>query len=106
MISAPLVRVSGRYILELLRKSGTVKLRVVSKNLVVDSGLDRLGSGTTSWTLDTQLSHVAVGTSNVAPANSDTALGNEIERTSDNGGFADTTGTDPAFAYAWAKRTR
>jgi hypothetical protein len=76
------------------------------KNLIVNGGLDLLGSNSTSLS-STFLNYIAVGTGSTAPANTDAGLVSETGvRTNSNGGFADVTGFGPANAYAFLQHTR
>lgn len=72
-------------------------------NLITDAGMDSLG-GTRSITAATNF--LGVGTDNTTPAVGQTSLGAEVGRVSANGGFADSYGTGPDFAYAELVRTR
>lgn len=97
------VRVEGWFELELVHaRSQIVTRRVRFRNLIVNAGMDALG---TSRALDL-MSYCAVGTGNTAPAVTDIALEVELARTNSDGGFPDTKGTAAGNEYAWFKRTR
>lgn len=79
------IGIAGYFIVDLIdAKSGEVKEHYEFPNLITDIGLDQIAQGTTIKTL---IDHLGVGTSATPPAVSDTALGAEVVRTNDNGGF-------------------
>lgn len=79
------VGVAGHFIVDLIdAKSGETKEHYEFPNLIVNLGLDELAQGTSVTTL---FDYLGVGTDGTAPLVGDTALGGEIFRTDDNGGF-------------------
>lgn len=98
--------VRGRFSVELVHAaSGLIKRRLDFDNLVTDAGLDYIASKNG---LSSAVVFVAVGTGSSAPAYSDTTLNAEIARTSNNGGFSETTGSVGSgdnLEYWWWRRT-
>lgn len=86
-------------------KTGLIKRRLTEfPNLIVDAALNAIGNGTT---IDELVEYVAVGTDNTTPDASDTSLGAQVDdRYNDAGGFAETEGSGPAYAYWYYTKTR
>ena len=67
-------------------KNGKVKEERTEKNLVVTTGLVYIAARMTDTNSPTDMSHMAVGTSNTAAAAGQTALGAEVARVALTGG--------------------
>lgn len=76
-------------------RTGDVTWRSTFKNLITDAGLIGLGATFTMY----NLTYLAVGTGNTAPATSQTALGGEIGRTNFDNGTARAEAMGPGNAY-------
>jgi len=72
------LNIKGDVVLVLTDENGNLKQRQEIKNLVVTSGLNYISSKIVSSA--TTVSHMAIGTGNVAPAASQTALASELDR--------------------------
>lgn len=98
--------VRGRFSVELVHAaSGLIKRRLDFDNLVTDAGLDYIAAKNG---FSSAVTFVAVGTGSSAPAYSDTTLNAEITRTSNNGGFSETSGSVGSgdnLEYWWWRRT-
>lgn len=104
------VSIAGYFIVDLIdAKSGEIKEHYEFSNLITDIGLDEIAQGSAIVSLFT---HLGVGTDSTVPTVSDTALGSEVTRTSDQGGFSSLetdggpiTGSDgPLDTPYWFKR--
>jgi len=84
-------QIGGIFTVELIEAAtGRVKQRLEFPNLITDAGLNAIvGQADTAVAL---FIFLGVGTDSTAPVVGDTTLGSEVDRTSSNGGFADTTG--------------
>lgn len=92
IIAPPLViGIKGRYKVELIdAATGKVKRKLEFDNLIVNGGMDALGSGS-NVIPNTLYAYCGVGTGNTTPANTDTALVAEIlPRENNNAGIGDT----------------
>jgi len=98
------VGLEGWFTLELIHaRTGLVVRQLHFRNLITNLGLNLLGSAT----LNTILSHFAVGTSSAAPDVAQVALGAQAGSTNSNGGFADLASAwGVGNAYAFGRRTR
>lgn len=98
--------VRGRFSVELVHAaSGLIKRRLDFDNLVTDAGLDYIAARNG---FSSAVTFVAVGTGSSAPSYSDTTLNAEIARTSNNGGFSETSGSVGSgdnLEYWWRRRT-
>lgn len=81
------LKLKGHVSLVLRGADGSVKQNQEIRNLVVDSGLSVLASRLVGTT-DAVMSHMAVGSGNVAAAAGDTALGGELGRVALTSGLA------------------
>jgi hypothetical protein len=93
------IGLGGRFRLEALRPDGT--RRVLADwfdNLVLDAGLNRIGSGGI-------LSYCRVGTGSTAPANGQTALVNQVAATSSQVGSPATGYDSVGNLYGWVRHT-
>lgn len=73
LIDAP--KVTGMVTLKHLDANGNVLKEQTVKNLVVDTGLAHIAARLKDGSIPAQMSHMALGTSNTAPAANNTALG-------------------------------
>lgn len=98
------VGIEGWFTLTLIHaRSGLIARELRFHNLIVDTGLDLLGTSQ----LDTILSHFAVGTSSTAPNAAQVSLGAQVGITNSSGGFGDQGPTWAAGnTYIYARRTR
>lgn len=74
----PSVRATGRVHIELRDNEGRLQQEVLTKNLVVGTGLYHIADQL-SDSGEAAMSHMAVGTGTSTPALGDTALGNQLE---------------------------
>lgn len=96
------VGVRGWVHVALINKEGKVVHEHVQDNLILDRGLDYILS---SLTIENMINYVAVGTSSVAPSPTQSALGNEVARTTDTlGAGPNLTGT--ILGDGWYRITR
>jgi hypothetical protein len=103
LLAMPDVGISGRFTIELVHaRTGGVARRHEFNNLVVNAGLDVLGTGS----LDSAIAYCAVGTGSTPPTENDVGLEAELTRTNNAGGFSDSSGSAPSYAYYWRRRTR
>ena len=72
------LNIKGDVVLVLTDENGNLKQRQEIKNLVVTTGLDYISDKMVSSA--TTVSHMAIGTNNLAPAASQTALLAELDR--------------------------
>jgi hypothetical protein len=72
------LKVTGNVTLTLFNKDGTLKDTREIKNLVVTTGKEFIAARMVGT--PTEMSHMAIGASNTAAANGDTALGSELGR--------------------------
>lgn len=103
-VDAARVGVEGWFTIQLIHaRSGLIARELRFRNLIVDEGMDLLGAAS----LNSILSHFAVGTSSAAPDVTQTALGAEAGRTNSNGGFGDNVNNwFTGNTYIWSRRTR
>lgn len=87
---------------ELIRKGQVIRKSRLQPNLIVDSGMNGIGS-TKITTLTT---YCGVGTSSTAPAVGQTDLVSPLGRTVNTGGFGDVIASGPNFDYWSYKKTR
>ncbi len=73
------IKIKGDLTLLLVDKFGNIKLNKNYPNLVVNSGKAYIAQRMASNSA-TIMTSIAVGTSNTSPANTNTSLGNEIDR--------------------------
>src|SRR5699024_7964983 len=96
--------VYGRYRLTVRRDEEVIEQTPWFDNLIVDNGLDLLGT----TTFDNCVPYAYVGTDSTAPANTDTSLGAQIAATNSNGpgdtNTSNTTGSPYYFGYKYVKR--
>lgn len=97
-INIPL-EVEGRFRLDVVRPDGSTRTSGWFKNLILNTGLNRIGAAGTGgvWTW------CQVGTSNTAPLPTDTALGNRVAGT--NTRTETSTGVDIPGGYVWRRIT-
>ena len=103
------VGLSGHTRLEIVRPGGIIRRTLSFPNIITNAGLDAIGNGAGGGgdNIVDLLHHCAVGTSNTAPAATDTALGTqEGSRTTGNGGFADAAAIGAGNAFWEFTRTR
>lgn len=93
------VEIEGRFNIEVIRPDGSSRETGWFKNLILNAGLNRLGSAGTGaiWTA------CQVGTDNTAPAVGNTALGARVAGTTTR--QATTTGVDAAGGFVWRRIT-
>lgn len=108
LLSAPTMRMEGWCTAELIHaRTGLIKQRLHFRNLIVDSGLDSLGAGSTRMQDFLGNGYIGVGTGSTAPAANQTALVAPIgTRTNSNGGISDSTGSGTSFSYWYLRVTR
>lgn len=99
------VGIEGWFGWELLRGGKVVQSSGgLHRNLIVDGGMNAIGSGTT---INNLINWCQVGTGTTAPATTDTALAAPLTpRTQNAGGFADVGVTGPSFTYRAVQRNR
>jgi len=105
VVELPPIKIQGIYYIDLIdSESGEIKQHLEFENLITDDGLDLIGTGTS---LDSALTTLAVGSGGSTPSTSDTALDNEVDSTTSDGGYSDvdTVETSPE-EYSSRKRTR
>ncbi len=79
--------VEGYFTVELIHaRTGLVKRRLHFRNLITNTGLNALASGTG---INGLINYLAVGTGSSEPYYTDTTLNAEVARTNFNGGFGD-----------------
>ena len=93
------VEMEGLFNLEVIRPDGSSKQTGWFKNLILNQGLNRLGSAGTGaiWTA------CQVGTDNTTPAVGNTTLGARIAGTSSRS--SSTTGVDSVGGFVWLRNT-
>lgn len=91
------IGLAGRFTLEVFRPDGSRRVRREFDNLILDSGLNQVGSGGI-------VSRARVGTGSTAPAVGQSALVNQVAATSSV--TSSTNGYDSVGnLYGWARRT-
>jgi hypothetical protein len=78
------IKVTGNVLVQLFDKNGNVKEEREIKNLVVTAGKGFIAASMLKTTTNSPaaMSHMAIGATNTAAANGDTALGSELGRVS------------------------
>lgn len=95
---APVVRMRGRYKLEIMKPDGRIRQTIEFPNLITNNGLDILSGsvGSGNWSVA-----CAVGSGNTAPAVTDTALVSLVATTSTQASQSNTIqSTSPYFSTA------
>lgn len=72
------IKATGMVTIQLFNKDGVLVEEKTVKNLVVTSGLNHIAARMTNTGIPTQMTHMALGSSNNTPALSDTALGTQL----------------------------
>lgn len=73
-----LIKATGIVTLQLFGEDGTLLKEQVVKNLVVTAGLGHIAARMANTGIPTQMTHMALGSSNTSPAAGDTALGSQL----------------------------
>lgn len=111
VLDGPVFRVQGFFTVELIdAKTQIVKRRLEFPNMIVNSGLDILGSSSSSDICSTA-PYMAVGTGTTAPAAGQTSLVAEISpssthRTVNGAGFAEVLGSGVSYSYWYRRNVR
>lgn len=105
IVELPSIEIGGYYYVDLIdAKTGKIKQHLEFPNIITDTGLNFVGTGTSLTSLYTIL---AVGTSATLPTVSDTALGAKIATSSNDGGVADVDSTESTpREFSFRRRTR
>jgi hypothetical protein len=88
------LKITGAVSIQVTGKDGTVKATREVKNLVVTTGKEFIAARMVGT--PTEMSHMALGASNTAAANGDTALGSELGRVA----LASDTATGAVVTYS------
>ena len=72
------IKATGVVTLQLFGQDGSLLKEHVVKNLVVTSGLGHIAARMSNTGTPTQMTHMALGSSNTSPAAGDTALGAQL----------------------------